>query len=113
MVSEGGDNFSSGQRQIFCIARVLLKNPKIVVLDEATSAIDNTTDEVIQAMIRQRFATSTVLTIAHRLHTIIDADKILVMDNGQIAEMGTAEELNKNDDGIFHCLWQRQTDASA
>lgn len=111
MVSESGNNFSSGQRQIFCIARVLLKNPKIIVLDEATASIDNDTDSIIQTMIRQRFSNSTVLTIAHRLHTIVDADMILVMDNGVVAEMGTAEELNADENGMFHLLWQRQVEA--
>lgn len=110
-VSEGGDNFSAGQRQLICIARALLRNPKILVLDEATASIDNETDSMVQAMIRSSFKDSTVLTIAHRLHTIIDADKIIVMDSGKVAEMDTPSNLLKIDDGIFKGLWHKNQTA--
>ena len=107
MVSEGGDNFSAGQRQLICIGRALLRNPSILVLDEATASIDNDTDDLVQTMIRSSFKNSTVLTIAHRLHTIIDADRIVVMDNGVVAEIDSPDLLLEKPDGIFRKLWDK------
>ena len=106
-VAEGGDNFSTGQRQLICIARALLRHPKILVMDEATASIDNETDAMIQRMVRQNFKESTVLTIAHRLHTIIDSDRILVLDSGSVAEMDSPENLLANPNGMFKSLWDR------
>jgi ABC-type multidrug transport system fused ATPase/permease subunit len=92
-VAEGGENFSAGQRQLLCISRALLRKPKILVLDEATASVDNETDGLIQAMIKERFKACTVLTIAHRLHTIVDCDRIIVLANGHLGEIGRPEEL--------------------
>jgi len=105
LITEGGENLSVGQRQLICFARALLKKPKIVVLDEATAAIDNTTDSLIQEMINVRLKDCTVMTIAHRLHTIIDSDRIFVMDQGKVAECDTPEKLKSKTGGIFHEMW--------
>mmetsp|Transcript_7666 Transcript_7666/g.11156 ORF Transcript_7666/g.11156 Transcript_7666/m.11156 type:complete len:936 (-) Transcript_7666:149-2956(-) len=101
LVAEGGENFSQGQRQLLCIARSLLRNPKILVMDEATASIDNTTDAAIQEMIRDNFSSATVLVIAHRLNTIMDSDRVLVLDQGEIAEFDTPKALLRNKNGIF------------
>eukprot|EP01040_Poterioochromonas_malhamensis_P005555 gene5555-5971_t len=106
-VSEGGDNFSAGQRQLICIARAILRKPKILVLDEATASIDNETDNLIQSMIRKEFTQCTVLTIAHRLNTIIDSDRVMVLDQGKLMELASPKELLEKSDGMFKGLWER------
>ncbi|KAM7505798.1 hypothetical protein LguiB_004702 [Lonicera macranthoides] len=95
-VSEGGENFSVGQRQLLSLARALLRRSKILVLDEATAAVDVRTDALIQKTIREEFKTRTMLIIAHRLNTIIDSDRILVLDAGQVLEYDTPEKLLLN-----------------
>ena len=106
-VAEGGDNFSAGQRQLICIARVLLRNPKILVMDEATASIDNESDRMIQEKIRGIFKESTVLTIAHRLHTIVDSSKIMVLDAGIAVEFDSPDKLLNRYDSLFKALWEK------
>jgi ATP-binding cassette subfamily C (CFTR/MRP) protein 4 len=87
---------------LLCLVRAILKNTKIVVLDEATANVDLETDGMIQRTTRKKFKDSTVLTIAHRLDTVMDSDKILVMDSGSVVEFGRTEELLQKPDGYFH-----------
>ncbi|XP_072916624.1 multidrug resistance-associated protein 1 [Hemitrygon akajei] len=91
--SEGGENLSVGQRQLICLARALLRKSKVLVLDEATAAVDLETDKLIQSTIRNQFDECTVLTIAHRLNTIMDYTRVLVLDKGQIVEFDTIPNL--------------------
>jgi len=92
-VAEYGESFSSGERQLICLARALLRAGKVLLMDEATSSVDYETDQVIQTLIRSEFAESTVITIAHRLNTIVDSDKIIVLSDGRLAEMGAPHVL--------------------
>jgi ABC-type transport system involved in Fe-S cluster assembly fused permease/ATPase subunit len=106
-VGERGLKLSGGEKQRVAIARTLLKNPPILVLDEATSALDSRNEQAIQQALRQAMRGRTTLVIAHRLSTIVDADQILVMDAGQIAESGTHEQLLLRD-GIYARMWAAQ-----
>ncbi|XP_070802163.1 ATP-binding cassette sub-family C member 2 [Pituophis catenifer annectens] len=99
-VSEGGENLSVGQRQLVCLARALLRKSKILILDEATAAVDMETDHLIQETIRSEFANCTVITIAHRLHTIMDSHRVMVLQEGKIVEFDSPEELLQQQ-GIF------------
>ncbi|KAG5994869.1 hypothetical protein E4U43_003162 [Claviceps pusilla] len=100
-VSESGGNLSQGQRQLLCIARAIVSRPKIMVLDEATSAVDMVTDALIQRSIREQFTDSTLIVIAHRLSTIADFDRILVLSEGTVAEFGSPRELWDKKGGMF------------
>jgi ABC-type multidrug transport system fused ATPase/permease subunit len=102
-VSEGGSNFSVGQRQLLVIARALLCGAKIVVMDEATAAVDAETDAAIQKVMRREFAGATCITVAHRINTILDCDYILVMSDGKAAEFDTPKSL-LNKGGMFRDL---------
>lgn len=102
-ISESGGNLSQGQQQLLCIARSLLADSKIVVLDEATSAIDVATDTLIQRNIREWFSDRTLVVIAHRLSTVADFDRILVLENGILVENGSPRELWKKD-GAFRSM---------
>ncbi|XP_074775010.1 ATP-binding cassette sub-family C member 6 isoform X2 [Athene noctua] len=103
--TDQGENLSTGQKQLFCLARALLRKAKILILDEATAAVDFETDLQIQSTLRTQFKDSTVLTIAHRINTVMDCDRILVLENGQIAEFDTVEHLIAQK-GLFYRLME-------
>ncbi|KAJ6495413.1 multidrug resistance-associated ABC transporter [Mycena sanguinolenta] len=103
-VSEGGENFSTGEKQLLCMARAILKRAKILVMDEATASVDYATDELIGKTIRREFAQSTILTIAHRLRTVIDYDRVMLLDQGRIAEFDKPGVLLRNPNTKFHAL---------
>ncbi|XP_070559570.1 ATP-binding cassette sub-family C member 9-like [Ptychodera flava] len=105
-VSEDGENFSLGQRQLFCLARAFLRNAKILIMDEATASIDIQTDAILQEVVATAFANRTVLTIAHRVSTIMDSDMVLVLSEGRVVEYDTPENLLRKDGGIFASLVQ-------
>ncbi|XP_010007785.1 PREDICTED: multidrug resistance-associated protein 1-like, partial [Nestor notabilis] len=92
-ISEGGENLSVGQRQLVCLARALLRRTKILVLDEATASVDMETDNLVQSTIKREFHNCTILTIAHRLHTVMDSERVLVLDTGRILEYDTPHNL--------------------
>jgi ATP-binding cassette subfamily B protein len=106
-VGERGHKLSGGERQRLAIARVLLKNPQILILDEATSSLDSENEALIQAALTPLIKGRTSLVIAHRLSTIVQADLILVVDDGQIVESGSHEELIKKD-GLYNRLYKTQ-----
>lgn len=101
-IAEGGENLSIGQRQLVCLARALLRKTKVLILDEATAAVDLETDDLIQKTIREQFADCTVLTIAHRLNTILDSHRVLVLDAGVVAEFDAPKRLLDDPNSIFH-----------
>uniref|UniRef100_A0A8D0ARP1 Multidrug resistance-associated protein 4-like n=1 Tax=Sander lucioperca TaxID=283035 RepID=A0A8D0ARP1_SANLU len=107
VLAESGSNFSVGQRQLVCLARAILRKNRILVIDEATANVDPRTDELIQKTIRDKFRECTVLTIAHRLNTIIDSDRILVLDAGKIHAYDEPYTLLQDPDGIFYKMVQQ------
>lgn len=108
IVGERGQKLSGGQRQRLSIARALLKDPRVLILDEATSAVDNETEAAIQRSLTQIREGRTLIMIAHRLSTIVDADQIVVLDKGRIVQQGTHSELVA-ETGIYRQLWDVQT----
>lgn len=104
MVSEEGSNFSTGQRQLICLARAIIRKNKVLVMDEATANVDLKTDDLIQKTIKAQFKDCTVLTIAHRLNTIMDSDRVLVMEGGEAVEYDHPYMLLNKDSGYFKKL---------
>lgn len=112
-ISEGSSVFSVGQKQLLCLARAILRNNKILVLDEATANVDIDTDAQIQTTIREKFAHCTVLTIAHRLDTVIDSHRILVLSKGEVLEFAHPHKLLENEAGHFSGMVEATGSASA
>jgi len=112
-VKENGSNFSQGQRQLIALARALVRQSKIIIMDEATASVDFETDLKIQTTIREEMADSTIITIAHRIRTIADFDRVLVMNAGEIAEYDKPLTLMQKDDGLFRSMCERSTEFDA
>uniref|UniRef100_A0A1I7SBP4 ABC-type glutathione-S-conjugate transporter n=2 Tax=Bursaphelenchus xylophilus TaxID=6326 RepID=A0A1I7SBP4_BURXY len=103
-MTEGGSNISVGQRQLICLARALLRKPKILILDEASASVDLETDQMVHRTLRDHFNDCTVLTIAHRLNWLSDVDRVLVIDNGAVAEFDTPDNLLAQEESLFKAL---------
>ncbi|XP_077545162.1 ATP-binding cassette sub-family C member 3-like [Haemaphysalis longicornis] len=101
---DGGDNLSAGQRQLMCLARALLRKSKIILLDEATSQMDGDTDRLIQMALKEAFAQCSLFTIAHRLHTVLDYDRILVLEDGRVREFDTVPALLSDPSSVFYTM---------
>ncbi|HOR21493.1 MAG TPA: ABC transporter ATP-binding protein, partial [Ruminococcus sp.] len=106
-LGQGGVNVSGGQKQRLCIARALLKKPKIIILDDSTSAVDTATDASIRKAFRENLADTTTFIIAQRISSVQDADRIIVMDNGRISDVGTHEELLRSSE-IYREVYDSQ-----
>ena len=109
MIEQGGANLSVGQKQLVCIARAILRKSKIVVMDEATANIDMNTEQMIQKALKLVLEQSTVITVAHRIKTIINYDMILVLDNGIVKEFDSPGNLLKNENSLFYELYSKST----
>jgi len=101
LVAEGGSNFSVGQRQLLCLARAILLNNRILVLDEPTANVDANTDQLLHKTLKEKFSGATIISVAHRLDTIINYDRILMLGNGKVLEFGTPKDLLSREHGHF------------
>ena len=104
-IKEYGNNLSFGCRQLLCVARAILRKSKVIILDEATSSVDQKTEDIISNAVDNMFNDSTVIIIAHRINTVKKCDRIIVMDEGQIVEVGKPDELIENPDSKFYSLY--------
>ena len=109
VIAEGGSNLSVGEKQLICITRAILRRSKIIIMDEATASIDYQTEEIIQKTITELMADSTVLTIAHRIKTILNCDRVLALDNGEIVDFDTPQKLLERKKGLFYELYTTST----
>ena len=110
-LGQGGVNVSGGQKQRLCIARALLKKPKIIILDDSTSAVDTATDSKIRQAFREKLADTTTIIIAQRISSVSDADKIIVLDDGRISGIGTHEQLIESNE-IYREVYESQQKGS-
>lgn len=106
-IEDGGSNYSSGQKQLICLARAALAKTKILVLDEATANMDEKTDEMIHNLIDDIFTDCTILMIAHRLNLIMNCDKVLLLDKGNIAEFDSPKKLLEKENSLFSKMFQQ------
>ncbi|KAL4809146.1 P-loop containing nucleoside triphosphate hydrolase protein [Aspergillus unguis] len=111
-ISDGGSNLSHGQRQLLCLARALIRMPRLLILDEATSAVDKATDQLVQGSLRSEFGRNgtTLLVVAHRLSTVADFDRVLVLGGGEVLEFGRPVELMRRVDGVFRGMVERDAE---
>ena len=109
MIGERGLNLSGGQKQRLAIARAFLIDPEILILDEATSALDSKSEELIDDALQRLFRNKTVLIVAHRLSTIVNADRIIVLNKGRIIEEGTHKQLIRDKDSLHYLLFRKQS----
>ncbi|KAI9346899.1 P-loop containing nucleoside triphosphate hydrolase protein [Obelidium mucronatum] len=112
-VDSGGENLSVGERQLLCLSRAMLKSPKILIMDEATANVDYETDAMIQKALREDFKDATVLTIAHRLNTVIDYDRVMVLEKGSIAEFDSPKNLLNDESTMFSLLVAQTGESNA
>jgi len=107
-IKENGENISVGQRQLICLARALVRKSKILILDEATASVDPMTDKILQETIREQFMDCTVLTIAHRIETILDYDRVMVLDRGEVVEFDEPDKLLDDKSSLFYSLCEKR-----
>ena len=109
IITEGGSNLSVGEKQLICISRAILRKSKIIIMDEATASIDYQTEEIIQKTINELLNESTIITIAHRIKTIINYDRIMTLENGEIVNFDTPQNLLKDKNSLFYELYSKST----